>query len=57
MVQMAMCTGILLGHDENVIQCDNKNECPSIFPTNEQINKSPRNINEFKEELGRWTIP
>jgi hypothetical protein len=57
MVQMAMCTGMLLQHDENVEKCINKIDCPSIFPTNEQINKSPRNITEFKEVLGRWTIP
>ena len=56
-VQMAMCTGMLVEHDENVNQCNNKNDCPSIFPTDEQINKSPKNINEFKDVLGRWTIP
>ena len=56
-VQMAMCTGMLVEHEENVNQCNDKNDCPSIFPTNEQINKSPKNINEFKDVLGRWTIP
>ena len=56
-VQMAMCTGMLLQHDESVEKCINKIDCPSIFPTKEQLNKSPRNITEFKELLGRWTIP
>ena len=56
-VQMAMCTGMLVEHEENVNQCNDKNDCPSIFPTNEQINKIPKNINEFKDVLGRWTIP
>ena len=54
---MAMCTGMLLQHDESVEKCINKIDCPSIFPTKEQLNKSPRNITEFKELLGRWTIP
>ena len=56
-VQMAMCTGMLLRHDENVEKCINKIDCPSIFPTKEQINKSPRNMTEFKEVLALWTIP
>ena len=56
-VQMAMCTGMLLEHEENVDQCRNKEECPSIFPTEEQLNKRPKNLKEFEELLGRWTIP
>ena len=56
-VQMAMCTGMLVEHEENVEQCENKNDCPSIFPTEEQINKNPKSIEEFKDVLGRWTIP
>ena len=56
-VQMAMCTGMLLEHEENVVNCMNKEDCPSIFPTEEQINKKPKNLDEFKELLGRWSIP
>ena len=54
---MAMCTGMLIDHEENVEQCGNKNECPSIYPTQEQLNRKPRDINEFNDLLGRWTIP
>ena len=57
MVQMAMCTGMLVEHEENVEQCNGKNDCPSIFPTNEQLNRSPKSVDEFKDVLGRWTIP
>ena len=57
MVQMAMCTGMLVEHEENVEQCNGKNDCPSIFPTNEQLNRSPKSVDEFKYVLGRWTIP
>ena len=56
-VQMAMCTGMLVEHEENVELCENKDDCPSIFPTNEQINKNPKSTEEFKDMLGRWTIP
>ena len=56
-VQMAMCTGMLVQHEENVVECRNKNDCPSIFPTEEQINKKPKNINEVNDLLGKWTIP
>ena len=56
-LQMAMCTGMLVQHEEKVEQCENKNDCPSIFPTDEQMNKSPKSIEEFKDLLGRWTIP
>ena len=57
MVQMAMCTGMLVEHEENVEQCNGKNDCPSIFPSNEQLNRSPKSVEEFKDVLGRWTIP
>ena len=56
-VQMAMCTGMLLEHEENVAECENKDVCPSIFPNEEQINRKPKNINEVNDLLGRWTIP
>jgi hypothetical protein len=56
-LQMAMCTGMLIEHEENVVECNNKNDCPSIYPTDEQLNKKPKNIDEFKDLLGRWTIP
>ena len=56
-VQMAMCTGMLLEHEENTDACLNKEDCPSIFPTEEQINKKPKIGDEFKDVLGRWTIP
>ena len=56
-LQMAMCTGMLVEHEENVEQCENKNDCPSIFPTDEQINKKPKSMDEYKDLLGRWTIP
>ena len=54
---MAMCTGMLVQHEENIATCENKNDCPSIFPTEEQLNRKPRNITEFNKLLGRWTIP
>ena len=56
-LQMAMCTGMLVQHEENTATCENKNDCPSIFPTEEQLNRKPRNITEFNKLLGRWTIP
>ena len=56
-VQMAMCTGMLLEHEENVVECENRDICPSIFPTEEQINRKPKNLTEFNDLLGRWTIP
>ena len=56
-VQMAMCTGMLIQHEENVVECNNKNDCPSIYPTDEQLKRKPKNITEFKDLLGRWTIP
>ena len=56
-VQMALCTGMLLEHEENTDVCINKEDCPSIYPTEEQINRKPKNISESKELLGRWTIP
>ena len=56
-LQMAMCTGMLVENEENVEQCENKNDCPSIFPTDEQINKKPKSMDEYKDLLGRWTIP
>ncbi len=48
---------MLLEHEENVVECENKDICPSIFPTEEQINKKPKIGDEFKDVLGRWTIP
>ena len=48
---------MLVEHEENVEQCENKNDCPSIFPTDEQINKKPKSMDEYKDLLGRWTIP
>ena len=56
-VQMAMCTGMLIQHEENVVECNNKNDCPSIYTSDEQLNRKPKNITEFKDLLGRWTIP
>ena len=53
-VQMAMCTGMLVEHEENIDACNNKNDCPSIFPTEEQLNRMPKKLDEL---LGQWTIP
>ena len=54
-VKMALSTGLLLGKDENVNQCNGKNNCPSIFPNDELIHKAPRK--DIKDLLGRWSIP
>ena len=56
-VQMAMCTGMLLEHEENVENCNDKNDCPSIYPDYELINKQPKNTSEVYDLLGKWTIP
>ena len=53
-VQMAMCTGMLVEHEENIDVCNNKDDCPSIFPTEEQLNRMPKKLDEL---LGQWTIP
>ena len=50
---MALETIILLEKDED-IDCNSKSDCPSIFPTNTQLNKGPKDI---KDHLGRWSIP
>ena len=54
---MAMCTGMLVEHEENVERCENEKDCPSIFPSDEQINKKPKSMDEYKDLLGRWSIP
>ena len=54
-VKMALSTGLLLGKDENVNQCNGINNCPSIFPNDELIHKAPRK--DIKDLLGRWSIP
>ena len=51
--RMALETIILLEKDED-IDCNSKSDCPSIFPTNTQLNKGPKDI---KDHLGRWSIP
>ena len=56
-IQMAMCTGMLLGADEDTNNCENYKQCPSIFPSDDLINKRPKNPDEFKDVLGRWSIP
>ena len=53
--KMALASGLLLGNDENVNQCHGIKDCPSIFPSEELKNKSPRE--DIKDLLGRWSIP
>ena len=54
-VKMALASGLLLGNDEKINQCNGINDCPSIFPSEELKNKSPRE--DIKDLLGRWSIP
>ena len=54
-VRMALASGLLLGSDEKINSCHDINECPSLFPSEELKNKSPKeNVKDF---LGRWSIP
>ena len=54
-VKMALASGLLLGNDENIENCNGINDCPSLFPNNELKNIAP--INDIKDLLGRWSIP
>jgi hypothetical protein len=54
-IKMALASGLLLGNDENVNQCHGIMDCPSVFPSEELKNKSPRE--DIKDLLGRWSIP
>ena len=54
-IKMALASGLLLGNDENVNQCHGIKDCPSVFPSEELKNKSPRE--DIKDLLGRWSIP
>ena len=53
--KMALASGLLLGNDENVNLCHGIKDCPSVFPSEELKNKSPRE--DIKDLLGRWSIP
>ena len=52
---MALSSGLLLGNDENINQCEGSKDCPSLFPNEELKNKRPRE--DIKDLLGRWSIP
>ena len=52
--RMVMEVGMLLESDEDVDDCLTLENCPSVAPTSEQINKQPKDRSEL---LGRWSIP
>ena len=54
-VKMALASGLLLGNDENVKQCNGIKDCASLFPSHELIHKIPKK--DIKDLLGRWSIP
>ena len=54
-VKMALCSGLLLGNDENINKCNGIKDCPSLFPSDELIHRAPRK--SIKDLLGRWSIP
>ena len=52
--KMALLSGLLMDKDENVENCESENNCPSVFPSKEMIEKKPENVTD---SLSRFLMP